>query len=225
MKLINYAVIKNGSIGIQVDTVANLNPTLKLDNTIIENMSVAGIFAQGSKIVATNAVITNCGQYAVVLSIGGYYEFLHSTIGNYWDYNLRQTPSLVLNNYYKDLNEVVHYRPLLKAYFGNCIIYGNNEEEILLDGNPNSTFNFEFDHCLLKTKNNSSNINNYKNCLINQNPQFKNTEINNLNLMQNSPSIANGSVNIGILVPLDLNGNIRPQIPSIGAYEFVPSIP
>jgi hypothetical protein len=43
--------------------------------------------------------------------------------------------------------------------------------------------------------------------------------------MQNSPSIANGSVNIGILVPLDLNGNIRPQIPSIGAYEFVPSIP
>ena len=222
---INYAVIKNGSIGIQVDTVANLNPTLKLDNTIIENMSVAGIFAQGSKIVATNAVITNCGQYAVVLSIGGYYEFLHSTIGNYWDYNLRQTPSLVLNNYYKDLNEVVHYRPLLKAYFGNCIIYGNNEEEILLDGNPNSTFNFEFDHCLLKTKNNSSNINNYKNCLINQNPQFKNTEINNLNLMQNSPSIANGSVNIGILVPLDLNGNIRPQIPSLGAYEFVPSIP
>lgn len=219
---INYAIIRNGGIGIQVDTNVNANPTLKLDNTIIENMSVAGIYAQGAKIFTTNSIITNCGQYGVILSIGGYYEFLHSTIGNYWNYNYRQTPSLVLNNYYEDINEVIHTRPLTKAFFGNCIIYGNNEKEILLDKNSNNTFNFEFDHCLMKTELNINDINYYKNCIKNQNPLFADIEVNNLNLLQNSPAIGNGNPVIGALVPVDINGINRPFNPSIGALEYNP---
>jgi hypothetical protein len=216
---INYAIIRNGSIGIQVDTVANSNPTLKLNNTVIENMSTAGIYAQGSVIKATNTVVTNCGEYAVVLSIGGNYEFLHCTIGNYWNYSIRKTPSLVLNNYYEDANNNIQLRPLVNAYFGNCIIYGNTDDELLLDKNTNSTFNFKFENCLIKTKLNTSNATNYVSCKINQNPFFNNTDINNLRLLPNSPAKLSGSNGIGALVPIDLDGFTRASTPSIGAFE------
>ncbi len=221
---IKHAIIRNGGIGIQIDTNVNANPTLKLENTLIENMSVAGIFAQGAKLNVSNSVITNCGQYAVVLSIGGYYEFYHTTIGNYWNYNYRQTPSLVLNNYYKYTEngiDKISLRPLVKALFANCIVYGNNEKEIVLDKNSNAVFNFEFDHCLLKTELNTSNVTNYKSCIINQNPLFKNTDVNDLHLMQNSPAKESGNTAFGMLFPVDLDGVIRSGNPSIGAYEFV----
>ncbi|MFZ4399915.1 MAG: right-handed parallel beta-helix repeat-containing protein [Bacteroidales bacterium] len=216
---INYAVIRNGSVGLQVDTVANTNPTLKINNTIIENMSVAGIFAQGSVIKATNTIVTNCGQYGIVLSIGGNYEFLQCTIGNYWNYGLRKSPSLVLNNYYKDANEVIQLRPLENAYFGNCIIYGNIDEELLLDKNTNTTFNFKFDYCLIKTQLNTSNASIFDHCKINMNPLFSNTTINDLKLLAASPAKGNGNPAIGVLVPIDLAGTSRSSTPSIGAYE------
>ena len=48
---INYAIIKNGTTGIHADTVANNNPTVKINNTIISNMSSIGILGQGAKIM------------------------------------------------------------------------------------------------------------------------------------------------------------------------------
>jgi len=216
---INYALIRNGSIGLKVDTVVNANPTLKLNNTIIENMSVAGIYAQGAKIKASNTIIANCGQYAVILSIGGNYEFLHCTLGNYWNETYRKTPSLVLNNYYIDNLDRLQLRPLENAYFGNCIIYGNNEEELLLDKNANAVFNFKFENCLLKTKLNTSNTTNYVLCKINQDPMFSNSEINDLKLLAGSPAIGSGSSAIGALVPFDLLGKPRGSNPNMGVYE------
>lgn len=218
--IVNYAVFRNGNIGIQVDTVVNNNPTLTIENTIIENMSVAGIFAQGATIKAKNLVVTNCGQYSLVLSLGGNYEFLHSTFGNYWKYNYRSTPSVILNNYYKDNNQIIQTRPLTNAYFGNCIVYGANEEEILLDKNPNNIFNFKFDHCLLKTKNNTNDMNLFTSCIINFNPQFVDIENNNLKLNINSPAKNVGSPLITIFVPFDIEGVLRPTNACLGAYEY-----
>ena len=51
--IVNGAIIKNGGIGIQVDTVASLTiPTLRLSNTIIKNMSAAALYGQGAHIRA-----------------------------------------------------------------------------------------------------------------------------------------------------------------------------
>ncbi|MCX6230282.1 MAG: hypothetical protein NTZ33_01945 [Bacteroidetes bacterium] len=216
---INYAIIKNAKIGLQVDTVVNVNPALKLDNTIIENMSIAGIYAQGSKIRATNSIVSNCGQYAIILSIGGDYEFLHCTIGNYWNETFRNTPSIVLNNYYKDVNEVIHLRPLVNARFGNCIIYGNADEEFLLDKNTAATFNFKFEYSLLKTALNTSNTTYYDHCKINLDPIFTNAGLNDFSLQTNSPAIGSGSPSIGVLVPYDIKGKPRAFNPNMGAIE------
>ncbi len=219
---INYALIKNGNIGIQADTNVNSNPTVIITNTIIDNMSVAGIYAQGAKINATNTVVSNSGQYSIVLSIGGDYNFYQCTIGNFWSFSSRQTSSVVLNNYYKDNNEVIHVRPLTNATFGDCIIYGNNEEELLLDKYPGSIFIYKFDHCLLKTQNNTSNTANFNTCKINIDPIFKNAYATpaDLSLSDLSPAIGAGSINWSNYAP---NGDIKDKPwlnpPSIGAYE------
>ena len=68
----NYVIIKNGSIGIHADSVANSNPTVTINNTIIENMSSIGILGQGAKIAASNTIVSRCGQYTVACNIGGY---------------------------------------------------------------------------------------------------------------------------------------------------------
>ncbi len=221
---INYAVIKNGTVGIHVDTLGTplTQPTLKLTNTIIENMSAAGIFAQGTWIEANNCVISNCGQYGIILNIGGKYDFRHCTIGNYWDYSTRQTPSLILNNYYKDINNVYQIRNLTQANFSNCIIHGSIGEEVLLDSFPNSgIFNFKFVNCLLKTEQNTSNPFYYENCLINYSPGFSDTQNGNFELLPGSVAINNGNVSIGASVLFDILRHNRTidSAPDIGAYE------
>jgi len=91
---INYAIIKNGTIGIELDTVYNpATLTLQLDNTIIENESNTALLAKGSSIRCTNSLFANCGQYVAALTIGGDYNFRHCTFADYWNQGsgVRQT--------------------------------------------------------------------------------------------------------------------------------------
>ena len=121
---IDYAIIKNGNIGIHIDTVCNNNPTLKINNTIIDNMSGIGLLGQGAEIKGNNLLITRCGQYSLACNIGGSYEFTHSTFANYWDQGGRNTPSILINNYYEGADGNIYVRDLNKANFNNCIIDG-----------------------------------------------------------------------------------------------------
>lgn len=225
--MIDHAIIRNGSIGLHIDTLgASANPTLTLSNTIIENMTIAGLYAQGSWVEATNTVITNCGQFGVVLSIGGKYEFRHCTLGNYWSYGVRQTPSLVLNNYYEDINGNIQVRNLAGAYFGNCIIHGGNGEEIYLDSaNTSGKFSYTFENCIVKTELDISTLSSFISCL--KNPAqglFMDYNENDLHLILNSPAIDFGNPMISSGLPNDLDGTGRllDLAPDAGAYEFVP---
>jgi hypothetical protein len=219
---INYALIKNGYIGVHVDTTEEYptQPALTINNTIIENMGAAGLLAQGSWVEAKNCVFGNCSQYAVVLNIGGKYDFKHCTIGNYWSYSTRITPSLVLNNWYESTSNIIIPRPLIKAYFGNCIITGAIDDEISLDSLHGPAFNFQFDHCLLKTTINTSNASHFKNCLINGDPSFADVTTNDYQLNSGSAAIDKGLITIADLVPFDiLRHNRTNGIPDLGAYE------
>jgi len=227
---INYAVIKNGQIGIQVDTIGNsVNPTLTLTNTIVKNMSLAGLYAQGTTVVANNSVFSNCGIYAIILSIGGAYDFRHCTIGNYWSESIRQTPSLVLNNYYKDIYGNWQIRELYSAYFGNCIIYGNIVKELLLDSFFENLqyFSYQFENCLIKTDISLNDPVHFISCIANKDPLYKEVKVyrNDLSLNENSPAIGIGKLSIANTIPLDIMGNSRisDAAPDIGAYEYIPT--
>ena len=80
-------------------------------------MSQTGILAQGSNVYGENLQINNCGEHLLLLNIGGIYDFKHCTFANFWPFS-RQTPSIVLNNYYEDINGTIQNRNLLKADFG-----------------------------------------------------------------------------------------------------------
>jgi hypothetical protein len=219
---VNYAVIKNGYIGIHVDTTTTnpTQPTLTMDNTIIENMGAAALLAQGSWVVAKNCVFGNCAQYAVVLNIGGKYDFRHCTIGNYYTLTTRQTPSLVLNNWYLGADNFIHPRDLTNAYFGNCIIYGALSEELLKDSITAALFNYTFDHCLVKTQTHT-NYSRYINCIINSDPAFKDYTNNDYQLNTGSAAIDKGLMSIADYIPFDIlrHNRTNDAAPDMGAYE------
>ena len=221
---INYAIIKNGTTGIHADTVANSNPTVTINNTIIKNMSSIGILGQGAKIVASNTVISECGQYTVACYIGGDYTFNHCTFANYWNYSIRNTPSILLNNYYIDANDNVQIRDLNNAYFGNCIIYGSLTTEFSFDKNENGIFNYHFDHSLIKIDPNiNTNNTNFTSIIKNEDPIFQDHLNNNLSLDENSPAIESGNFQItqNNNLFLDITGENRNDPPEMGAYQYI----
>jgi hypothetical protein len=216
---INYAVIKNGSFGISVDSISSsAEPTLKIDNTIIQNMTGTGLKASASNVVSTNCVIGNCGSTALELTFGGSYDFRHLTIGNYWGESVRLSPSLYVCNYIYDNFGTKIPNSLVKAYFGNCIIYGNEEEEIMLDSDEITQFNYTFDHVLLKTKLAISDPLHYTECFKNEDPVFVDVMTYNYAIDSISPAIKKG---IPMDVPVDINGVDRGTTPDLGAYQYV----
>jgi len=223
----NYAVIKNGYVGIESDTFAVPHvPAVVLNNCILKNFASTALYGAGSNIQANNCVFANCAQYCTAMFYGGDYRFLQCTIANYWSQTDRTTPAVYMQNYY----DVV--RPLDSAYFGNCIIYGSNDNEIGLDSDvyvTGNNFNFVFDHTLIKIDPQTSTSNSYhfNNIFKNIDPLFKDVTNNDYSFDPNSTSVAfnTGSLQILTLNPSvldsDIVGNPRPQGtgPDLGAYE------
>ena len=212
--VIENAIIKNATIGIHTDTNSNTNPTLLINNTIIDNMSMYGILGQGAYIEAYNLLITKCGERLFAGIIGGTYKFIHCTFANYWEES-RNTASILLNNFYLDNNSNIQLRNLIEASFTNCIIYGNNENEIELQNNDNAQFNFEFLNSLIKIKP-FENSDNYINTLTNQSPKFISNK--DFHLKESSPAIDYG---VNTQLTYDIENNPRTDgYPDVGAYEY-----
>lgn len=217
---INYAIIKNGTVGLHVDTIGSTTaPTLSIRNTVIKNMSIAGLFAQGSHIDAENLVIADCGEYAAILALGGTYNFRHCTFANYNSVNSRNTPALTLNNYYEDINGVIQVREFDKLTFANSIIYGSLQEELSMDFHPGTSPPLLFDHCLLKTQADLTTPS-FTNSLKNLNPQFIDTQRGDYRLKDNSPAIGAGNPEVSLTVPYDLLGQDRTIRSDLGAIQY-----
>ena len=233
----DYTFMKNGKVGIQIDGVNDINtlpisPMLTIKNSRIHNMSSIGILAQGSKVYAENLLIANCGQHLLALNIGGEYDFKHCSFINSYPF-ARQTTSILLNNYYEDIEGSIQNRDLIKAYFGNCIIDGNMETEILFNKSEDAIFNYKLDHCVLKSNtdyweewvNNESDqvilIENNANCgIVNFNQDDLTTIKSDFFLTENSIAIDAGSINIANEVPYDVENNPRTNNPDVGWAEY-----
>jgi hypothetical protein len=214
----DYAIVKEGTIGIHADTVANNSPTAIINNCIVENMSAIGILGQGANLQVNNSVVNNCGQYTVVCNIGGEYEFTHCTFANFWNLNTRNTHSVLLSNYYEDINGIIHIRDLKKANFVNCIIDGSLTTEIEFKEDINGIFNYSFDHCLIKIDpNENTNTSNYINVIKNENAGFVDKSKRDFHLESSSPCIDAGKFTF---LSNDIEENARKD-PDLGAYEFV----
>jgi hypothetical protein len=161
--VIDYAIIKNGYIGVQTEVIGNTIGglgRLKITNTKIQNMSMWGLYSLAYHIYGGNNVISNCQEHSVNIQLGGKYTFLHCTFANYWSKEkAREKPTININNF--TTNQVL---PLDSCYFGNCIVDGKLTNEINLDLNNNAPIpSVMFSNCWLKTTNDVTDANKYFN--------------------------------------------------------------
>lgn len=221
----NYVNFRNGTIAIRADSNVHAysNPKAKINNCKIDNMSGIGILGQGASLEVNNSIITKCGLYAVACNFGGDYTFRHCTFANYWNFDNRNTPSILLNNWYEDVDGEIQIRDLNNAYFGNCIIDGNLTTEISFQENTSGNFNYVFDHCLIKIDpNENTNTSNYINIEKNQDPGFVSKDLFDFHLKESSICNDAGDYSINQNIPVldfDIEGNTRGNPPDLGALE------
>lgn len=211
---INYAIIRNGEIGLRVGTPdRDTIPDLIVGNTIIENMSSSGIMAFNSDIYAYNTLINNCGEFLVANLAGGNYTYDHCTFANYFSF--REDPAVAFtNSFYLSDNSLLTND--ISLNIRNTIIWGNHKdgEEMLLVNSEESKFSIYNLHNLFKTKYDFFNSNEN---IINKDPQFLDYDKYDYRLDSNSPAIGSGVMG---KILFDLNGNPRNDPPAIGAFEF-----
>jgi len=230
--VINYATIKNATIGILSDANPDaINDKLTITNSQIYNSSNFGILGRNTSIKAENIVINNSGQSSFAGIFGGKYNFTHSTIANYWNNSFRQFTSVLLNNFVLDEEGTAFLTDLTEANFNNCIIYGNDNPEIFLDEieDPAVAFNFKFTNCLIRFDNSSNNftgenydfddLTHYEGNIFNEDPDFKNTDTNELIIGQDSGANNQGNPLFSSQVPLDILKVSRTGSPDLGAYQ------
>jgi hypothetical protein len=232
----SFCNIKNANIGLQVGTIENVGfASANINNTKIENMAYAGLFAIKSKITAFNNLVANCGFYAVALVVGGDYQFYHTTIANYWGSYAskpRSSASLVISNVLiiedSKGGTTVYNGDLVNATFGNSIVYGNIQQEIELGDNYKNKFNYFFENCILQVADtfNTSNKNHYSNIIRGPkaDPEFIDPyKEYNYQLDTLSPAKDAGKIEIGDKYEFDLLNKDRTadKAPDLGAYERI----
>lgn len=231
--IINYATIKNGTAGIVSDGNADAAiDKLTITNSQIYNSSNYGILGRNTSIKGENVIINNSGQVSFAGTLGGKYNFTHSTIANYWNSSFRQFPALLINNFIIDSNNTALLADLTEANFNNCIIYGNDNPEFLIDeiADPAVAFNFKFTNCLVRFEPNNSftgenydfsDTSLYENVIFNEDPDFKNAFENELIIGDESAGNTLGNTTFSNQVPLDILGEDRTSSPDLGAYQHI----
>ncbi|MDO6596948.1 hypothetical protein Q4512_08475 [Oceanihabitans sp. 2_MG-2023] len=231
--IINYATILNAAVGV----LSEGNPDSIIDNLTITNSQIYnssnfGVLGRNTSISAENLVINNAGQTSFAATLGGRYNLTHCTIANYWSSSFRQFPALLINNF-QETEDATFVANLTEANFNNCIIYGNDNPEFIIDEIEDAAlvFNFKFTNCLVRfsdTNNTFSGANydfddttKYENIIFNQEPDFRDSSANDLIIGDDSAANNQGNTTFASQVPLDILGVNRTASPDLGAYQHI----
>jgi hypothetical protein len=247
---LNHVIIRNAQQGMLVGYPdKNSHTELELRNCMILNSATIGIYTFNGTINAYNTVIADCGYYALLVLMGGNYNFYHCTISNisayypdsYEVYRRRSLPSVFFTNYtdwydFDDDYQLVDVTLSedININFFNSIVYGTDTSEVYFDTIPQAGLNYSFNHCLLKIAEDSlhlfDTLTRFVSVIRNEDPAFINDSIMlgeyNFRLDTLSAAKDAGSLEIvnGITgLEYDLNGNLRTADgqPDLGAYERV----
>lgn len=233
---INNTTIKNATIGLLIDS-DNSTQTLTLNNSQIYNTSSFGLFTRNAKVTLNNAVISNNGDSSISFALGGTYNLTHCTIANYWRNSSRQTPTLSINDSFETQSTL--YVADLEANFTNCVIYGSQIKEFLLENKGENPLNFKFKNCLIKFNDvtneladnplyDLTNTTHFESNYFNENPVFLNTDSSEeaINLIIGDDSFAINKTDTSVLsnpiFQTDILGISRTDDNSdIGAYQHI----
>lgn len=226
---INNLVLKNAVNGLRADS-AVYTDQLQITNSYILNSSRTAFYAGYSNVKAYNLIIANQGLYGFY-AFGGNYEFRQCSFLNYWNQSTRQESCVLLTNFleFQDANGSIQKiaRDLENAYFGNCVIDGNNSQELGLAEDPAALMNFSFNNVMMKLDNDpeergfSITDPGFNTVYVNLVSDFVDRNSNNYQLDSLSQLIDQGNTTDGFLVPTDILGKIRNfnGLPDLGAFE------
>lgn len=218
---IKHLTLKNAVIGLLVED--NQGTTMTIDDTQIYDCANYGILSYNGSIDGKKVVINSCGQFCLGAVYGGDYNFTNCTFNNNWSSSKQL--AVYVADYLKDATP--ESLPL-QANFTNCIIYGSNSNELILD-KKGSTFNSTFQNCLVKLNISSSSTipsnplydairleqNGNK---INESPKFLSIVKNKLVIGEDSAARGMG-IDAGIST--DILGNSRTNPYDVGAYNWI----
>ena len=210
---IAYTDIRNSEYGIWLGTPDNDTiPDLVLESVKIENISRTGLIAFTSDLEAVNCLFDNCAEFVVGNFAGGNYRYLNCTFANFSFTFFRENPLFVVsdNLVLADGNVLIED---VKLDVLNCIIWGDFNDEIILNNDGGADFQVSIRYSILKTTSLDFDINNN---LLNTDPLFVNPFGYDYHIDSLSPAI-----NAGIFsgVDTDLDGIKRDSLPDLGAYE------
>ncbi len=223
---IKNLTIKNAIIGLLVEN--NFGTPMTIENTQIYDCSNVGLLGRAATIEGKNIVINTAGVASLACTLGGSYEFKHCTFNNNWASS--KQVAVTVDNYYTDTttNQQIAF-DLIKADFKNCIIFGSNQIELLVNKSTDTSkqFNKLFSKCQIKFNNNNNQftnnpdyafINDATEIIKNGIVDFQDISKNKLFIGADSAS-KNFGVDVG--VPFDILGNPRNDVFDLGAYNSI----
>lgn len=219
---IDYAIIKDGFIGVQAELFGNngsVPSLLEITNTKIQNMSKWGLYTLAFNVIGKNNVISDCQEHSLNITLGGSYLFLHCTFANFWSKGKVREKSTVNINNYNDAQEVFLY-----SYFGNCIVDGKMANELNVDIQTAQTPTVTFSNSWIKTDGDVSDANRFIN-IKKGSTSLKYKDITKYDFEPDNESQIKGFVHPkastdAALVPTDIKGTARnTSSVTAGAYE------
>ena len=223
---IKNLTIKNAIIGLLVEN--NFGTPMTIENTQIYDCSNVGLLGRAATIEGKNMVINTAGVASLACTLGGSYEFKHCTFNNNWASS--KQVAVTVDNYYTDTttNQQIAF-DLIKADFKNCIIFGSNQIELLVNKSTDTSkqFNKLFSKCQIKFNNtNNQFTNNPDYAFINDASEIiKNGIVDFQNISKNKLFIgavsASKNFGVDVGVPFDILGNPRNGVFDLGAYNSI----
>jgi hypothetical protein len=213
---------------------------VELSNCKIENNGVAGILSFNAKITAYNCLIDNAVKALFMCFEGGDYSFTQCTFANYYIYADNPGLTIYLSNLYiaeKDKYNKptkTYWGDLKQAYFGNCILFAHDLNNVALQPDSNSfKMNYLFDNCLIKGKIDRLPISPEKFVKTKidtmYSPGFAKIDKENLEfdfrLTEKSKARNAGNIDIANNYPFDYYNvsRVNDIAPDLGAFEYVSS--
>lgn len=222
---IKNLTLKNAIVGLLIENNAG---TMTIENTQIYDCSNIGILARAATIAGKNMVINTAGVASLACTLGGRYEFKHCTFNNNWASS--KQVAVTVDNYYtnSETNQQVAF-DLFQADFKNCIIFGSNQIELLVNKSTDTSkqFNTLFTKCQIKFNNTNNQFTNNPNySFINDtNEIIKNGVVDFQNISKNKLVIGALSeakgFGIDLGIPFDIIGTPRNSIFDLGAYNSI----
>ena len=223
---INYAIIKNGTSGIQVNgqDPSATGYTLTVTNTIVNNCSSYGIFLYNGdpnhvagSIKAENCILSKNGVHSFIVLGGGAFNFNHCTLLGYGT-GENVSAAVGISNFYGGTGVL---RGISEGTITNSLMYGNLEYELAIDTVPDIavTLNFDFQFNLIKSATQfTSPIFHPTNNIWEADPLLMNIEENDFHFFSTSPLNNSGGSMFPVTSGADIEGVFRTG-PDIGAYE------